>query len=271
MILPPRKQARVFDLTEEQAQAALDDIIAGTYSLCSYNAYVLVDRGASHTFISEQFAISHDLPIEPLATVVSISLPLGKVIVSVKSVKNCILQYEGNVIEIDCIVLGLSDFGCIIDIDMLTKYSAIVDCFQKVVRFRLGMADEWKFYGKGSRARISLISVLSMTHLLQKGAEGFLIYAIDVLKTSPKLADLPVVSEFVDVFPDEITGFPPIRKTSKQGISNSSLRLRTGIELAKVCEFLALKIEELEQILIDMCSCYSFHIRSTQESRKEKL
>ncbi|XP_073153059.1 uncharacterized protein [Henckelia pumila] len=45
-----------------------------------------------------------------------------------------------------------------------------------------------------------------------KRAEGFLIYAIDVMKTSPKLVDLSVVSEFADVFPDEIQGLLPDRE-----------------------------------------------------------
>ncbi|XP_073153306.1 uncharacterized protein [Henckelia pumila] len=45
-----------------------------------------------------------------------------------------------------------------------------------------------------------------------KRADGFLFYAVDVLKISPELADLPVVSEFDDVFPDEISGLPPFRE-----------------------------------------------------------
>ncbi|KZV32741.1 hypothetical protein F511_32167 [Dorcoceras hygrometricum] len=56
---PPKKQARVFALTEEQAQAAPDDVIAGNCYLCHFLAYVLVDTGASHTFISEHFVITH--------------------------------------------------------------------------------------------------------------------------------------------------------------------------------------------------------------------
>ncbi|XP_073153212.1 uncharacterized protein [Henckelia pumila] len=84
---PPRQQARVFALTEEQAQASPDDVIAGNCYLCGYPAYVLVDTGASHTFISEQFALLHSLPVESLSAIVSISSPLGKGIVSMKSVK----------------------------------------------------------------------------------------------------------------------------------------------------------------------------------------
>ncbi|KZV49595.1 hypothetical protein F511_15455 [Dorcoceras hygrometricum] len=81
-----------------------------------------------------------------------------------------------------------------------------------LVRFKPEHADEWKFYGKGSRAKIPLISAITMNNLLQKGAEGFLIYAIDTKKSSPNLVDIPVVCEFADVFPDEIPGLPPYRE-----------------------------------------------------------
>ncbi|XP_073136993.1 uncharacterized protein [Henckelia pumila] len=73
------------------------------------------------------------------------------------------------------------------------------------------MANDWKFYCKSSRVKIPLISILAMTHLLRRGAEGFLVYAVDVLKSSPELSNIPVVKEFAHVFPDEVPGFPPTR------------------------------------------------------------
>ncbi|XP_073133950.1 uncharacterized protein [Henckelia pumila] len=169
--------------------------------------------GDSHSFISEQFVLMHALSTKPLPAIVTVTSPLGGGIVSVKLVRNYELHSEGNLIELDCIVLGLSDFDCIVGIDTLTKYRATADCFQKVFRFRPEMAEEWKFFGKGSRSRIPLIFVLSMTHFfLQKGAEGFLIYAVDVLKSSPELVDIPVVRELANFFPNKIPGLPPIRE-----------------------------------------------------------
>ncbi|XP_073049579.1 uncharacterized protein [Primulina eburnea] len=50
-----------------------------------------------------------------------------------------------------------------------------------------------------------------IARLLQKGAECLLVYAIDTSRSVPKLADIPIVSEFSDVFPDEIPGFPLVR------------------------------------------------------------
>ncbi|XP_073121449.1 uncharacterized protein [Henckelia pumila] len=119
---PPRQPARVFALTEDRAQAAPNNVIAGNCVLSGYPVYVLIDIGASHSFIAEKFVELHDLPVERLSS------------------------FDSNAIEPDCIVLGMSDFDCIIGIDALTKYRATVDCFHKIVRFRPDMADEWKFF-----------------------------------------------------------------------------------------------------------------------------
>ncbi|XP_073122418.1 uncharacterized protein [Henckelia pumila] len=43
---------------------------------------------------------------------------------------------------------------------MLTKYRVTVDCFQKVMSFRLEMADEWKFYGDGISVDQSKVEAL---------------------------------------------------------------------------------------------------------------
>ncbi|XP_073139098.1 uncharacterized protein [Henckelia pumila] len=56
--LRPRVQGQVFSLNQEQAEADSDRMIAGTYSLCGFPAYVLIDIGASHSFISVHFSIT---------------------------------------------------------------------------------------------------------------------------------------------------------------------------------------------------------------------
>ncbi|XP_073131304.1 uncharacterized protein [Henckelia pumila] len=59
-------EGRVFALTEDQAQAAPDNVIVVNCVISGYPAYVLIDTGASHTFIAEKFVALHAFPVEPL-------------------------------------------------------------------------------------------------------------------------------------------------------------------------------------------------------------
>ncbi|XP_073030636.1 uncharacterized protein [Primulina eburnea] len=72
---PP--QAHVYALTREQAEEAREEMIAGKCYLCSYPAYILIDIGASHTFISKRFAVEHHMRSSPLSMPLSVSTPSG--------------------------------------------------------------------------------------------------------------------------------------------------------------------------------------------------
>ncbi|XP_073037729.1 uncharacterized protein [Primulina eburnea] len=72
---PP--QAQVYALTREQAEEAREEMIAGKCYSCSYPAYILIDTGASHTFISKRFVIEHHMRSSPLSMPLSVSTPSG--------------------------------------------------------------------------------------------------------------------------------------------------------------------------------------------------
>ncbi|XP_073047639.1 uncharacterized protein [Primulina eburnea] len=72
---PP--QAHVYALTREQAEEAREEMIAGKCYLCSYPAYILIDTGASHTFISKKFVVEHHMRSSPLSMPLSVSTPSG--------------------------------------------------------------------------------------------------------------------------------------------------------------------------------------------------
>lgn len=209
---PP--QAHVYALTREQAEDARDDMIAGKCYLCSYPAYILVDTGASHTFISSRFVVEHHMRSSPLSTPLSVSTPSGVDISIVSMISNAIISYESYELRSDMIILDMTDFDCIVRIDVLRRYYATVDCYQRVVYFYTDQKERWIFYGKGSRSRVPLISAVRMSRLLEHGHEGYLIYAVEITekKNEVGIAEIPVVSEFADVFPAEIPGFPPVRE-----------------------------------------------------------
>nr|GFC39013.1 putative reverse transcriptase domain, aspartic peptidase domain protein [Tanacetum cinerariifolium] len=57
-----------------------------------------------------------------------------------------------------------------------------------------------------------IISALQARTLLSHGCEGFLATIHDTTSDVPSIHDQPIVSEFPDVFPDELPGIPPVRE-----------------------------------------------------------
>ncbi|KAA0032041.1 DNA/RNA polymerases superfamily protein [Cucumis melo var. makuwa] len=68
---------------------------------------------------------------------------------------------------------------------------------------------------RGERKRIistSLISTLKAEKLLRNGCTTFLAHVIEVQKEQLKLEDVSIMKEFIDVFPDDLSGLPPDRE-----------------------------------------------------------
>ncbi|XP_073294470.1 uncharacterized protein [Primulina huaijiensis] len=144
----------------------------------------------------------------------SVSTPSGVDISVVSMISDGIISYEGYELRSGMIILEMTDFDCIVGINVLRRYCATVDCYQRVVYFYTDEKERWTFYGKGSRPRVPLVSAIRMSRLLEHGHAGYLIYAVDVTEKKKEVGreEIHVVAEFADVFPDEIPGFPPVRE-----------------------------------------------------------
>lgn len=129
------------------------------------------------------------IPIVMSASI-SVVTPMGKTIMSTQMILNCTLDYEGNELNINLIVLPMYNFDCIMGMDTLTTYRATVDCFHGIVLFHPIIGLKWNFYVKGSCEKIPLISVLEMSRLLCQENEGYLVYAIDAEKTQSTLSEI---------------------------------------------------------------------------------
>ena len=57
-----------------------------------------------------------------------------------------------------------------------------------------------------------MISALEAKRLLHKGCEAYLAHVIDKSKAEVTIKSVPIVCEFFDVFPDDLSGLPPDRK-----------------------------------------------------------
>ena len=82
----------------------------------------------------------------------------------------------------------------------------------KRVTLRTQNEDEVIFIGERSNHLSNVISASIARKMVWKGCEAYLAYVIDIVKARPSVSDIPTVSDFSDVFPEEFLGLPPQRE-----------------------------------------------------------
>nr|GFD29296.1 putative reverse transcriptase domain-containing protein [Tanacetum cinerariifolium] len=73
-------------------------------------------------------------------------------------------------------------------------------------------APEFIYHGSLPGKSMQIISALQACTLLSHGCEGFLANIHDTTSVVPSIHDQSIVSEFPDVFPDELPGIPPVHE-----------------------------------------------------------
>jgi hypothetical protein len=66
--------------------------------------------------------------------------------------------------------------------------------------------------GRNQGVSLRFISSLQLQKSMCKGCKLYAILALNEKGDTKGLENIPVVSEFVDVFPEELPGFPPERE-----------------------------------------------------------
>ncbi|GJT23004.1 putative reverse transcriptase domain-containing protein [Tanacetum coccineum] len=134
----PSNQVRgkAFMLGAEEARQD-PNIVMGTFTLNNRYATTLFDSGADYSFVST--TLIPLLGIEPnnLGFSYEIKIASGKLVEIDKVIKDCKLEIEGHVFDINLIPFGSESFDMIIGIDWLSNHKAEIICHEKVVRIPL--------------------------------------------------------------------------------------------------------------------------------------
>ena len=206
-----RTQGRVYHMTQEEVQAA-SDVVAGMITLNAQQVYALLDPGATHSFVSTKFIHKLTMPKCMLEKGLTVSTPLGERVDIDEIYRGCNVQIGGQNLQVDLVPLTIQDFDVILGMDWLGKHHANMDCYNKIVTFNV--TEEKKVEYKGERRVIlgSIISAMIVRKLLRKGCQAYLAYVVDNKKQDKELRDIPIVGEYPDVFPEELSGLPPRRE-----------------------------------------------------------
>ena len=141
-----------------------------------------------------------------------IATPIGESLWPSQMLKGSLFSIEGKVMEANLILIDLKGLDVILGMDWLASNYALMNYFLKEVIFRRPRLPVVVFYGERRRAPSGLISAISARCLLQKGCKGYLAHVVDTRSSEVRLEDVPVVRDFLDVFPDNLPSLPPKRE-----------------------------------------------------------
>ncbi|GJR64223.1 putative reverse transcriptase domain-containing protein [Tanacetum coccineum] len=152
-----------------------------------------------------------------------VELADGKVIGINTIIRGCTLNFLNHPFNINLMPVELGSFDVIIGMDWLSKYHAVIDCAEKIVRIPWGnetLLIRGDGSNQGNETRLNIISCTRTQKYLLKGHHVFLAH-VTTKETEDKseekrLEDVPIVQDFPEVFPEELPGLPPTRQVEFQ-------------------------------------------------------
>ncbi|KAL0405656.1 UNVERIFIED_CONTAM: Transposon Tf2-11 polyprotein [Sesamum latifolium] len=207
----PKMRARAFALGGEEATDPTT-VIEGTIYISNTPGRVLFDPGATHSFVASHFTPYLTVKAEVLPCSFKVSMHMGNSEIRNVLYKFCEVKIEDKMFWADLIELPLQGYDVILGMDWLYKYHVNLDCHSKTVKFRVLGEMEVEVIGKNIPSITRIISASKARKILRKEGQGFLAYLINKPKEQNKPEEVPVVSEFLNVFPEELTSLPPHRE-----------------------------------------------------------
>ncbi|GJZ89300.1 putative reverse transcriptase domain-containing protein [Tanacetum coccineum] len=199
------------------------NVVTGTFLINDRYASILFDTGADRSFISTTFSSLIDITQTTLDHYYNVELADGKIIRINTIIRGCTLNFLDHPFNINLMPVELGSFDVIIGMDWLSKYHALIDCAEKIVRIPWGN-ETLIVHGDGSNqgngTRLNIISCTKTHKYLLKGHNVFLAH-VTTKETEDKsgekrLEDVPIVRDFPEVFPEDLPGLPPTRQVEFQ-------------------------------------------------------
>ncbi|GJW57000.1 putative reverse transcriptase domain-containing protein [Tanacetum coccineum] len=189
------------------------------FLLNNHNASILFDTGVDRSFVSTTFSSLIDITPTTLDHYYDVELADGKIIGINTIIWGGTLNFLNHPFNINLMPVELGSFDVIVGMDRLAKYHVVIDCAEKIVHIPWGnetLIIHGDGSNQGSGTRLNIISCTKTHKYLLKGHHVFLAH-ITTKETEDKsgekrLEDVPIVQDFPEVFPEDLSGLPPTRQ-----------------------------------------------------------
>jgi hypothetical protein len=160
-------------------------MVIGTFMVNTHPATVLFDTGATHSFITQSFVEHHGIPTSTLNRCMLVSSPGGQLRSHIFCPRVSV-AIRGVDFSANLMVLGTKGIDVILRMETLAKWGVRIDCAQRTVL--LSAPD-------GQEVTVGATEPSGFLHQMEaRPTDG-----------------IRVVSEFPNVFPDDLPGMPPDR------------------------------------------------------------
>ncbi|GJT76481.1 reverse transcriptase domain-containing protein [Tanacetum coccineum] len=168
------------------------NVVTGTFLLNDHYACILFDSGAEKSFVSSAFTPFIDIAPTALNTSYEVELADGKVVSTNTILRGCTLVLLNHVFKIDLLPTRLGSFDVIVGMDWLSYHRAVIDCYEKIVRIPLPNGEFLEVQGERPEKNPGSLACIKADE--------------------KKFDDIRVVRDFPEVFPDDLSGLPPVRE-----------------------------------------------------------
>ncbi|KAL7230631.1 hypothetical protein ACSBR2_008995 [Camellia fascicularis] len=180
-------------------------VVRGTFLFCNSIANVLIDTGASHSFISAAFVSVLGLELAQLASPICVVSPIGGELILKQGCRGCDIEVVDRRLPFSFVVMAMLGFDVILGMDWLSSYRAVIDCYRQRVTICTLSRDCFHFLGD----RVG--SVLPPVYYPRGRSElSCLLASCMSSECDETQVELPkVVREYSDVFPEDLVSLPP--------------------------------------------------------------
>ncbi|GJT28463.1 putative reverse transcriptase domain-containing protein [Tanacetum coccineum] len=183
-------RARAYVVVENSKQNP--NVVTGTFLLNDHYACILFDSGAEKSFVSSAFTPFIDIAPTALNTSYEVELADGKVVSTNTVLQGCTLVLLNHVFKIDLLLTQIGSFDVIVGMDWLSYHRAVIDCYEKIFRIPLPNGEFLEVQGERPEKNPRSLACIKADE--------------------KKFDDFRVVRDFPEVFPDDLSGLPPVRE-----------------------------------------------------------
>ncbi|GJT13064.1 putative reverse transcriptase domain-containing protein [Tanacetum coccineum] len=171
------------------------NIVTGTFLLNNCYASILFNTGADRSFVSTAFSSQMDITPSTLDHYYDVELADGRIIGLNTILRGCTLNLLNHPFNINLMPVELGSFDAIIG----------MDCDGS---------------NQGYEARMHIISYSKTQEYMLKGCPVFLAHVttneVEDKSEKKRLGDVLIVQDFLEVFPEDLSGLPPTRQVEFQ-------------------------------------------------------